>query len=204
MAPIEQPRSNRGGKAFMAKPSGKIARSTGFPPIAAADAQVLVLGSMPSIASLAREQYYGHPQNAFWPIMGRLFGAGPELPYDQRKILLITRGVAVWDVLQSCRREGSLDASIERDSETPNDFAAFFRQHPQVGVVFFNGQKAETVFRRHVLGELGAFERGLRFVRLPSTSPAHAGRTLEEKLAAWQTVNRAVSTIFPVASLRIP
>jgi hypoxanthine-DNA glycosylase len=177
----------------MAKPSGKIARSTGFPPIAAADARVLVLGSMPSIASLAREQYYGHPQNAFWPIMGRLFGAGPELPYDQRKAILIKHGVAVWDVLQSCRREGSLDASIERDSETPNDFAAFFRKHSQVGVVFFNGQKAESAFRRHVLAQLEALDRELQFVRLPSTSPAHAGRSFQEKLRAWRSVAAALT-----------
>jgi hypoxanthine-DNA glycosylase len=165
-----------------------------FPPIAAADARVLVLGSMPSVASLAREQYYGHPQNAFWPIMGRLFGAGPELPYDQRKAMLIEQGVAVWDVLQSCRREGSLDTSIERDSETPNNFVTFFRKHPQIVAVFFNGQKAETAFRRHVLAQLEALDRELQFVRLPSTSPAHAGRTLEEKLREWQAVKRTVES----------
>ena len=117
----------------MAKQRTKIALLTGFPPIAAADARVLVLGSMPSVASLAREQYYGHPQNAFWPIMGRLFGAGPELPYDERKAVLVERGVAVWDVLQSCRRAGSLDTAIDRDSEQANDFATFFRKHRQIG-----------------------------------------------------------------------
>ena len=155
--------------------------ATGFPPIAAADARVLVLGSMPSVASLAKGQYYGHPQNAFWPIMGRLFGAEPELPYDERTAMLAQHRVAVWDVLKSCHREGSLDTAIQRHSETPNDFAAFFRRHPQISVVFFNGQKAETAFRRHVLAELGSLERELRFVRLPSTSPAHAGRTFEEQ-----------------------
>ena len=93
-------------------------------------ARVLVLGSMPSVASLAKQEYYGHPRNAFWPIMGRLFGAGPELPYDQRKAVLCERGVAVWDVLKTCRRAGSLDTSIRVDSETPNDFVTFFRAHP--------------------------------------------------------------------------
>ena len=168
-----------------------IARCISFPPIAAADARVLVLGTMPSIASLAREQYYGHPQNAFWPIMGRLFGAGPELAYDDRKTVLCRSGVAVWDVLKSCQREGSLDASILVESEIPNDFTTFFREHPQVGVVLFNGQKAESAFRRHVLGRLNPLCRELRFERLPSTSPAHAGRSLTEKLAAWQAVKRA-------------
>jgi double-stranded uracil-DNA glycosylase len=172
----------------MAKPRTKTARLTGFPPIAAADARVLVLGSMPSVRSLAKGQYYGHPQNACWPIMGRLFGAGPELPYDKRKATLVACGVAVWDVLQSCQREGSLDTAIHRDSETVNDFTLFFREHPQIGAVFFNGQKAETAFRRHALHSLDSLEHDLQFVRLPSTSPAHAGRSLEEKLAAWQAV----------------
>ncbi len=175
----------------MAKPRTKTALLTGFPPIAAADARVLVLGSMPSVASLAREQYYGHPQNAFWPIMGRLFGAGPALPYDERKAVLVACRVAVWDVLQSCRRAGSLDTAIHRDSEQANDFAVFFREHRQIGAVFFNGQKAETAFRRHVLANLTALKREFRCERLPSTSPAHAGRSLEQKMAAWQAVRRA-------------
>jgi len=179
----------------MAKPRIRPPRATGFPPIAAADARVLVLGSMPSLASLAREQYYGHPRNAFWPIMGRLFGAGPELPYDERKRVLCRCGVAVWDVLKSCRRAGSLDTAIRVDSETPNDFAAFFRTHPQIGVVYFNGQKAEMAFRRHVLRQLEGLGRELRYVRLPSTSPAHAGRSLEEKLAAWHAVRQSLNSL---------
>ena len=177
----------------MAKPPTKTPLSVGFPPIASAGARVLVLGSMPSVASLAREQYYGHPQNAFWPIMGRLFGAGPELPYEARKMILIKRRVAVWDVLQSCRRAGSLDTAIERDTETPNEFVAFFRQHTQIGIVFFNGQKAESAFRRHVLEDLGPLRDELQFVRLPSTSPAHAGRSFKEKLQAWRSVAVALT-----------
>jgi hypoxanthine-DNA glycosylase len=177
----------------MADRSIKTVHCTGFPPIASAGARVLVLGSMPSVASLAREQYYGHPQNAFWPIMGRLFGAGPELPYEARKIILIKRRVAVWDVLQSCRRAGSLDTAIERDTETPNDFATFFGEHRQVTAVFFNGQKAETAFRCHVFHTLDPLRRELQFVRLPSTSPAHAGRSFKEKLQAWRSVAVALT-----------
>ena len=156
-----------------------------FPPIAAPDARVLVLGTMPSIASLAKRQYYGHPQNSFWPIMGRLFGAGRELPYDQRQRILRERGVAVWDVLRECYREGSLDSDIQIESESHNDFATFFRRHPQIGSVFFNGQKSESLFSRHVLPTIADLDRKFRYVRLPSTSPAHAGRSFEEKLAAW-------------------
>jgi hypoxanthine-DNA glycosylase len=169
-----------------------MATCTGFPPIAAADARVLVLGSMPSVASLAREQYYGHPQNAFWPIMGRLFGAGPELPYDRRKAVLCAAGVAVWDVLKACRRTGSLDSSIDVASETPNDLPAFLRKHAEIRVIFFNGQKAQTAFRRHALAEVVELGREFRYVRLPSTSPAHAGRSFREKLHAWRIVRSSV------------
>jgi len=175
----------------VARPRNKSALLLGFPPIAAADARVLVLGSMPSVASLAKQQYYGHPRNAFWPIMGRLFGAGPELAYDERRRILSARGVAVWDVLRQCHRDGSLDTSICRDSEAANDFRAFFRGHPHIATLFFNGQKAEMAFRRHVLPEVEQTAREFRYVRLPSTSPAHAGRSFEQKLSAWRAVRRA-------------
>ena len=164
----------------------------GFPPIAAPDARVLVLGSMPSVASLARQQYYGHERNAFWAIMGRLFGAGPELPYDERQQRLRDHGVAVWDVLGKCRRAGSLDTAIVPESEAANDFATFFADHPQIGAIFFNGTKAETAFRRHVLPMVAELDREFRLARLPSTSPAHAGRTFAQKLAAWRAVAWAV------------
>jgi hypoxanthine-DNA glycosylase len=163
-----------------------------FGPIAAADARVLVLGTVPSIASLAKQQYYGHPQNAFWPIMGRLFGAHRDLPYDERKRVLQAQRLAVWDVFRECIRQGSLDASIEIESEQPNDFLPFLEEHAQIHTIFFNGQKAETAFRRHVAPKLDELDREFRFIRLPSTSPAHAGRNFTQKLAAWRAVARAV------------
>ena len=153
---------------------------------------MLVLGTVPSIASLAKQQYYGHPQNAFWPIMGRLFGAGLDVPYEERKRILCEHGVAVWDVLRECYREGSLDTSIHVESESPNDIAGFLRDQPQVRSIFFNGSKAETAFRRHVLPQVAELEREFRYARLPSTSPAHAGRTFAQKLAAWRVVARSV------------
>jgi TDG/mug DNA glycosylase family protein len=174
---------------------GRRTRTTncnGFPPIAAPDARVLVLGSMPSVASLGRQQYYGHERNAFWPIMGRLFGARPELPYDERQQILRAHGVAVWDVLRECCREGSLDTAIRPETETANDFVTFFREHPHIGVVFFNGGKAEAAFGRHVLPVVAELGREFRYVRLPSTSPAHAGRSFDEKLWAWRAVARAL------------
>jgi double-stranded uracil-DNA glycosylase len=167
--------------------------ATSFLPIASPDARVLVLGSMPSIASLAKREYYGHPRNAFWAIMGRLFGASPELPYRQRQQILRARQIAVWDVLRECYREGSLDTSIDTASEVPNDFAAFFGRHPHLGTVFFNGLKAETAYRRHVLPLAEEGGRQFRYVRLPSTSPAHAGRSFDEKLAAWSEIRDALN-----------
>jgi double-stranded uracil-DNA glycosylase len=174
-------------------PSSKTPPCRCFPPIATADARVLILGSMPSVASLAKRQYYGHPRNAFWAIIGGLFGAGPELPYEDRQRILRERGVAVWDVFRECVRAGSLDASIRASSEMPNDFRAFLLRHRQVGVIFFNGQKAETAFRRHALADIARLRREIRFVRLPSTSPAHAGRTFEQKLLAWRIVKESVN-----------
>lgn len=156
----------------------------GFPPIVGPAAKLLILGSMPGAASLRAAQYYAHPRNAFWPIMGRLFDAGPDRDYDERSRILTSAGVAVWDVLQSCGRIGSLDSAIT--DERPNSFAAFFAEHGTITDIFFNGGKAEQVFLRKVLPTLAA--RPLALHRLPSTSPAHAGMSFERKLAAWKAV----------------
>lgn len=150
-----------------------------FPPVVRGDARVLILGSMPGRASLEAQQYYAHPRNLFWPIMGALFAAGVDLPYGRRLQILQDHHVALWDVLQSCVRPGSLDSAIER--EVANDFASFFKKQSAITHVFFNGGKAESAFRRHV-------KEGrdhLILTRLPSTSPAYAALPFEKKLAAW-------------------
>jgi len=156
-----------------------------FPPIAAPDARVLILGSMPGVASLTAQRYYAHPQNRFWPIMGELLGFDPALPYAARCTRLTAAGIAVWDVLQSCVRPGSLDADIDAASSVPNDFANFFTAHPQIRSVCFNGGTAKALFRRHVLPGLGMPE--LSYTSLPSTSPAHAGMRPAEKLQVWRS-----------------
>lgn len=165
-------------------------RVRSFPPLEDRHARVLILGSMPGAASLAAGQYYAHPRNHFWPIMGRLFGAGPDLPYAKRVSRLKSSGIAVWDVLESCVRPGSLDADIEEGSIAVNDFAGFFDAHPGIGAVFFNGAKAEAAYRRHVLKGLPAAAGALPALRLPSTSPAHAALSLDRKLALWEMLRQ--------------
>ncbi|HAF45497.1 MAG: DNA-deoxyinosine glycosylase [Sideroxydans sp. GWF2_59_14] len=154
-----------------------------FPPVADEQSNLLILGSMPGKESLKQKQYYAHPQNAFWKIMGDLVGAHPTLPYQQRLSALTAAHIALWDVLKTCERQGSLDSNIQ--NETANDFASFFKNHPHITHVFFNGAKAEQSFKKFVLGKQKL--PPLKFVRLPSTSPAHAGMRYAEKLQAWKT-----------------
>lgn len=160
-----------------------------FPPVATAHAHTLILGSMPGRDSLRAARYYAHPRNAFWPIVTSLLGAAPDLDYDARLVLLRDRGYALWDVLATCTRPGSLDSAIDPASIVPNDFAAFLAAHPRIDRVFFNGSAAEALFLRHVLPTLPQRDR-LAFERLPSTSPAHAARDLASKRDAWRTLLR--------------
>ncbi|PKM12957.1 MAG: DNA-deoxyinosine glycosylase [Gammaproteobacteria bacterium HGW-Gammaproteobacteria-3] len=163
-----------------------------FAPIVSDSARVLILGSMPSSASLARQQYYGHPRNAFWPVLGVLVGAAPELDYRQRQQILIDHGIAVWDVLQSCIRPGSLDANIAMDSVKINDFRSFFKKYRAIERVFFNGAMAEKLFRQQVLPGLSDCFNTFQYQRLPSTSPAHASLSLEQKINAWKVIVQPV------------
>lgn len=157
-----------------------MSRVQSFPPIVAPGARVLILGSMPGAASLAAGQYYAHPRNAFWPILGALCGFAAAAPYAERVLALQAAGVAVWDVLQSCVRPGSLDTAIERSSEVANDIAGLLSDQPEIRCIAFNGGTAEAAFRRHVSGVAA-----VRLLRLPSTSPANASWSFERKLAAW-------------------
>ncbi|UIP19095.1 DNA-deoxyinosine glycosylase [Achromobacter deleyi] len=156
----------------------------GFAPVAAPGARVLVLGSMPGVASLRQARYYAHPRNAFWPLAGRIFGFDPGLDYPGRLQALQACGVALWDVLQACERPGSLDADIRGDTLVPNDFRAFLSVHPGIARVCFNGAKAAALYRRHVLPGLDGIS--LQYFELPSTSPAHAAASFDQKLAAWE------------------
>jgi TDG/mug DNA glycosylase family protein len=171
----------------------KIARVYSFPPIAVPDTRVLILGSMPGEKSLQMKQYYAHPQNSLWKIMGDLVGAGRNIPYEERVQKLLATGIGLWEVLESCHRPGSLDSSINSQTMVANDFNTFFATHPKVTHVFFNGGLAADAYWRRVKPALLPAYDYIHYERLPSTSPAHAGRTYAEKLEAWQKVNQALS-----------
>ncbi|MEK6707825.1 MAG: DNA-deoxyinosine glycosylase [Pseudomonadota bacterium] len=170
-----------------------------FAPIANKNAEILILGSMPGHASLAADQYYAHAQNAFWRIISELLQLDPASPYEVRVQALKSARIALWDVLRSCKREGSLDSMIEADTQTANDFRTFFRTHPQITHVFFNGAKAEACFRQHVLREID--DRARCYMRLPSTSPANASMSYARKLEAWRTIPLPSPSISPPISL---
>jgi len=168
----------------------KPAHVQSFAPIENAKARVLILGSMPGKASLAAGQYYAHPQNLFWRILGEVTGAGPALPYAARARALKSRGIALWDVLESCAREGSLDSAIDDATIRANDFASFYRAHPRIAHVFFNGAKAEACYRKHVLPSLGDAPAPPGYHRLPSTSPANASMSRAHKQRVWKQALR--------------
>lgn len=161
-----------------------------FPPIISPKATVLILGSMPGAMSLQRQQYYAHPRNDFWRIMSDLTGVPDGAEYSERIARLAQSGIALWDSLKYCERPGgSLDAAIVPDTEEPNDFASLIAEYPTIRAISFNGKKSEQVFRAKVAPTLPAavIDR-LELIGLPSTSPANAGFTYEQKLARWRVI----------------
>jgi hypoxanthine-DNA glycosylase len=143
---------------------------------------------MPSIKSLQAHQYYAHPRNSFWFIMSALFADRRELDYEQKKALLLHNRIALWDVLKTCRREGSLDSSITSSTIEVNDFNSFFAAHAGIKAVFFNGARAEQEYRKHVLPVLDEQFSSIEYQRLPSTSPAMASLNREQKLQQWRLI----------------
>jgi len=150
-----------------------------FPPAVNAQTRLLVIGSMPGEASLRAQEYYAYKYNQFWPMMFDFFAAGRTPENYQDKIqTLLANGVGLWDALAACERTGSLDGNISRPK--PNDFPALFQQFPQIHTLLFNGQAARTHFKR-AFGDAGKICH-----TLPSTSPAHAARSYEEKKTLWR------------------
>ncbi len=156
-----------------------------FPPVCGDNPVVLILGSIPGVESLRVQQYYGHPRNSFWKIMGELLEEDLAPEYEKRKQQLTLHGIALWDVISACSREGSLDQNIKNPE--PNDFAGLFALYPSIRVVFCNGSKSFQLFKRHV-----ELPEGMQLFRLPSTSPAHAV-AYEKKLEDWKAIKEFLS-----------
>ncbi len=155
--------------------------SEGFPPVSRSDARLLVLGSLPGERSILEQQYYAHPQNAFWRIMGDVFGLAGA--YETRCEGLVAQRIALWDVLRRSVRPGSMDADIDLGTAEENDFETFFAAHPSVATVLCNGQTAGRLFRQRVLP---ALDCDLAVDILPSTSPAYASMRYDRKLEIWR------------------
>lgn len=153
-----------------------------FAPIVDDKCRVLILGTMPGVISLRRQQYYGNMQNNFWRIIYSLFEEPVDEDYDRRKAFLLLHHIAVWDVLRACEREGSSDSDIK--DPVPNDFAWLFKSYPDIRSVCFNGGPAERLFKRHV-EKRGVDISGKTFYGLPSTSPAYT-IGFEKKFEQWK------------------
>lgn len=166
-------------------------RAVSFPPRVTAATRVLVLGSMPGRRSLEEQRYYAHPRNRLWRVLGDLLGFDPGVEYEERVRAALEAGVGFWDVLKQCERPGSLDASIRRSTEVPNDFATLFRERPRIRALALNGRKAAISFDRHVRPLLGPADFDDRDVlALPSTSPANAALSYERLREHWSVVSR--------------
>lgn len=156
----------------------------GFKPLLGDQPNVLILGTMPSVQSLKTQQYYGHPRNAFWWIMSELCGFDVSLAYIDQVDLILKNKIAVWDVIASCHRPGSLDSKIDQSTVTPNPISALLEDYPSLSLIGFNGQAAEKLFKKH--NDVTHWHGDL--VVLPSTSPANAALTKENKLSSWALI----------------
>jgi len=170
-------------------------RARNFDYIAGCSARVVILGSMPGVKSLQQQQYYAHPRNSFWDLMGEMFDAGRALPYPDRLLGLKQHHIALWDVAHQCERNGSLDSNIKAGSIIPNDFSTFFASHPDIRAVFFNGRKAAEIYRQQVLPNLPEPFRSIPCYTLPSTSPAHASMSRQAKLEQWLQIIAFTDTL---------
>jgi hypoxanthine-DNA glycosylase len=156
---------------------------TGLPPLVSVQTRLLILGSFPGAASLAAQQYYGHPRNHFWPILQAIWPASSgntcASSYQIRSEWLLSKGLGLWDVYANCEREGSLDSRIRRP--VLNDLTSLKARCPELAAIAHNGGESFK-HARHTE------PLGLPVYRLPSTSPANAAWSFERKLAAWREV----------------
>ena len=145
------------------------------------EAKVLVLGSMPGVKSLREAQYYAHPQNRFWKLMERICGCENlhEQNYEDKLKTLLDNKIALWDVIQSCTRTGSLDSNIH--NEVPNDIRSLLKDFPNIKTICLNGNKSYSAFKKHFPDILQTHSCH----KMPSTSPANARYTLNDLYSLW-------------------
>ncbi|WP_239617540.1 DNA-deoxyinosine glycosylase [Cohnella mopanensis] len=159
-----------------------------FPPVIDTGSRILILGSMPGVASLRSQQYYGNARNYLWPIVYALFGEGrrPDTGYEERLRFAMDHGVALWDVIASCEREGSLDSDIK--GAVPNDLPGLLAQYPNVEALVCNGTKSYSELKKHYGSHPEIM--GRKLLRLPSTSPIPTKdyRGFDDRLAAWRVL----------------
>ena len=151
-----------------------------IPPVYDENSRVLILGSFPSVKSRAQQFFYGHPQNRFWRVLAAVLECSVPESVAEKKTMLLAHGVALWDVIASCRISGSADASI-RDA-VPNDLTEILRAAP-IRRIFCNGGTADALYRRYLLPQTGVVAE-----KLPSTSPANAGWTMEKLIEVWSVI----------------
>lgn len=161
-----------------------MSKINGLPPIIRQDARILILGSMPSVESLRTNQYYGNPRNHFWRIIYTIFTIDVEEDYSHRVAFIKEKRLALWDVIHSCERKGSLDSNIK--NERPNDIQGLFEKYNKIEAVFFNGTMARKTFFKY----FNQYSFPVTYYLLPSSSPIPGRniKALEEKIAAWSKI----------------
>lgn len=165
-----------------------MSRKIAFPPIVNQQTRLLMLGTMPGKESLRRQEYYGHPRNQFWKLLFTMYNEPFMSDYRNRVAFCLEKGIGIWDVLQSCEGEGSLDSNIEE--EEANDFVLFFQEYPYIEYVCFTSQKAEHFYKKYV-----GFDSSHRFIILPSPSPANARMSFSEKAVEWRKVLESILSL---------
>lgn len=155
---------------------------TSFQPIIDERSRILILGSMPGVESLRLQQYYANSRNQFWKILYELFDSQASLEYAERVSFIKRKQIAVWDVIENCYREGSLDSKIRE--EKVNDFSSLFIEYPNIKTVLFNGSKAYETYKKFIGFEMSS---NLTFQKLTSSSPANT-KKYEEKLREWKVI----------------
>ncbi len=157
------------------------ALKTSFPAIADDETRILILGSLPGDRSLQLDQYYGHPQNRFWRVIANITGSEVPLDYEAKLAMLLHHAIGVWDVVHQAKRKGSLDTNIV--DEVPNDLDSFLASHRNIHTVAFNGAKAQKLFDKYF-----ARRPELKYLALPSTSPANAGINFQQLCERWNVI----------------